>query len=420
MKKIILLFLVPLMGFAQYKNVEIATAKGICEPSISINCKDPANIVGGAVLNYVFYSQDSGKTWYTDTLKSTYGVWGDPCVVSDYAGNQYFFHLSDPTGTNWASEEILDRIVCQKTNDGGKTWDGGAYLGYNPPKDQDKQWVAVDPKTTNLYCTWTQFDKYGSKDTADHSNILFAMSADQGKNWSEPIRVNHIFGDCLDGDSTTEGAVPTVSPDGEIYVSWALSDKIYFNKSKDGIHWLNKDIVIARQPDGWDIDVPGIMRANGMPVTVCDRSNGPYRGTIYVNWVDKRRENYDVWFSRSSDRGKTWSKPQRINDDKGKADQFFTWMSCDPVTGYLYTVFYDRRNLEGVQTDVYLAFSKDGGRHWINEKISESPFSPDPTTFFGDYNNIDAFNGMVRPIWTRMDKEGKLSIWTALIELGNK
>ena len=282
--------------------------RGICEPSISINKKDPNNVTAGAILDKVFYSNDGGLTWTGDTLKSSYGVWGDPVLISDFEGNQYFFHLSDPTGKNWKSEEILDRIVCQKSTDGGKTWNDGSYMGLDHPKDQDKQWVAVDPNNNNLYTTWTQFDKYGSKDTAEKTNILFSMSTDRGESWSEAVQINELSGNCLDGDSTTEGAVPAVGPDGEVYVAWAFNEKIYFNSSLDGGKtWSKTNVEITDQPGGWDIDVPGLQRANGMPVTVCDVSNGPHRGTIYVNWVDDRKGHYDVWFSKSTDKGKSWS-----------------------------------------------------------------------------------------------------------------
>lgn len=425
MKRLLLLVLLPASLLAQnYPNVKIGESapmrRGICEPSISINKKDPANITAGAILNRVFYSNDSGKTWVGDTLKSTYGVWGDPVLISDYEGNQYYFHLSDPTGENWASEEILDRIVCQKSVDGGKTWNNGSYMGLDHPKDQDKQWVAVGPETNTLYCTWTQFDKYGSRDTADKSNILLSESSDFGETWSKAQRISQYQGNCLDGDSTTEGAVPTVGPDGQVYVAWAFNEKIYFDQINKNGEDLEEDIIVADQPGGWDIDVPGLMRANGMPVTVCDISSGPHRGTIYVNWVDNRDGNYDVWISKSMDQGKSWTEPKRINDDNSGRDQFFSWISCDPATGYLYTVFYDRRETKGLATDVYMAYSTDGGETWTNEKISEKSFTPNPQVFFGDYNHIDAYDGMVRPIWTRMEKGGGMSIWTALIKLGVK
>jgi hypothetical protein len=95
--------------------------------------------------------------------------------------------------------------------------------------------------------------------------------------------------------------------------------------------------------------------------------------------------------------------------------QFLSWMAVDQVTGIIYIIFYDRRHYDDEKTDVYLATSADGGITWKNEKISDEPFTPDSDTFFGDYTNIAAHAGVVRPIWTRMDN-GKPGVWTALID----
>jgi hypothetical protein len=78
-------------------------------------------------------------------------------------------------------------------------------------------------------------------------------------------------------------------------------------------------------------------------------------------------------------------------------------------------VFYDRRNYSDSRTDVYLATSHDRGETFVNTRISQTPFTPNAGTFFGDYSNISAHRGVVRPIWTRLDNTA-LSIWTALID----
>ena len=165
-----------------------------------------------------------------------------------------------------------------------------------------------------------------------------------------------------------------------------------------------------------------------MPVTMVDHSDGPYRGRIYINWTDVRNgeADHDVFVTWSDDRGETWSAPMRVNDDPAGAQQFFTWMTVDPVTGFIHVVFYDRRaahadhpntgDLRRRDTDVYLATSEDGGETWTNWCISEESFRPGAKgIFFGDYNNIVAYDGKVRPIWTREDR-GILSVWTAIIE----
>lgn len=154
-----------------------------------------------------------------------------------------------------------------------------------------------------------------------------------------------------------------------------------------------------------------------MPVTACDRSKSPYRGTIYINYCDQSNgtDDTDVWLVKSSDGGSSWSIPVRVNDDQPGRHQFFTWMALDQTTGALYFVFYDRRNYDDLQTDVYLAYSFDGGTTFKNVKLSEKSFIPSTSYFLGDYNNISAHDGVIRPVWTRLDGS-QTSILTALID----
>jgi len=422
----ILLFPILVLG-QDYENIlitdESGSNTGPCEPSIAIDPTNPDRVVAASVLNGYHYSTDGGRSWTTGILESSYGVWGDPVVLADWKGNFYYFHLSDPSGLNWRSDDILDRIVCQRSLDGGKTWSDGSFMGLNPPKDQDKEWATADRSSGNLYCTWTQFDRYGSKSFSEHkSNVMFSKSTDQGLSWSEAARINQYSGNCMDGDSTTEGASPCVGPKGEVYVAWSFDEKIYFDRSLDkGETWMEDDKVIAVQPEGWNVNIKGLGRANGMPFIACDLSKSEYRGSLYVNWIDHRNgsDDPDVFISYSRDKGLTWSDPIRVNDDDAGHEQFFTNMEVDPVTGYIYVLFYDRRDHNRYGTDVYLALSRDGGVSFENIRISESSFELKGRVFFGDYSDIAAYNGQVRPIWTRLD-DGKLSVWTALIEIDKK
>lgn len=410
--------------FVNFPNIRIDSsagpfATGPCEPSIAISPVDSNIVVAGAILDKVYYSSNGGITWKKKTLSSPYGVYGDPMLLADNKGDFYYAHLSDPKGSQGSDPTWLDRIVIQKSTDKGATWSQGTYAGLHHPKDQDKHWLAVDPRDNSLVMTWTEFDKYDSKDPKDKSRILFARSNDGGKTWSSEANLSQLEGDCLDDDNTTEGAVPAIGPKGEIYVAWSYANKIYFDRSLDaGKTWLATDKVVADQPGGWTFDIPGIFRANGLPITATDLSNGPNRGTIYVNWCDQRNgtNDTDVWIAKSTDGGNSWSAPTRVNNDGAGHQQFFTWLAVDPVTGYLYVVFYDRRNHSDDNTDVYLAYSKDGGKTFVNAKISQSPFLPTKTIFFGDYNHLSVYNGRVRPIWTRL-QNGNLSVWTALVRL---
>jgi len=413
-------------GFSQssYKNVLIYEQSALgyapCEPSIAISKSDPAYMVGGAVLKYVFISSDSGKTWKADKMKSRHGVYGDPCLLSDNSGKFYYFHLSDPSGRGWASPKLLDRIVCQYSTSNGKRWSRGSSIGFNHPKDQDKEWVCYDPINDRLIATWTQFDTYNDASPSCESNILLSTSK-TGKQWSEAATLSTVPGNCIDDSRTAEGATSDVDNEGNIYTAWSMNGKIrvvigYTDRASGQITGYSDEIVAVESLADWDFNIPGLGRANGMPIIKCDRSNGSNRGTLYINWADQRNgtDDTDIWMIKSTDKGVSWSLPTRVNDDASGKHQFFTWMDLDQSTGYIYTIFYDRRNYSDNQTDVYLAVSRDGGNSFQNERISQKPFTAPGFGFFGDYNNISVVNGVVRPIWTHYEN-GKQSIWTALI-----
>ncbi len=406
---------------AQFKNILLDSTINKSgyyptEPSIAINRKNPNNVVAGTSVDNVYKSDDGGATFQKSRLRSPHGIWGNPTVVSDFSGNFYYFHLSDPTGKNWESDETLDRIVGQKSKDGGSSWDAGESIGLNPPKDQSKQWAVSDRKG-NLYVSWTEFDQYGGSDPNCTSKIMFSKSPN-GSRWSKPIVLSQIPGDCSDDDQTTEGAVPAVTNDGKVFVAWANQGIIFLDRSFDGGDtWLTNDIAVAEQAGGWKMDIPGMQRAVGKPILACDNTTkSNFSGALYLVWADTRNgeDNADIWFTRSVNYGDNWTHPMLIHSDRSEKHQFMPWLTVDPTNGYIYVVYYDRRDHEDNQTDVYLSYSVDNGVNFKDVKISEQPFIPHEDIFFGDYINITAYKGKIIPIWTRIDG-GKTSIWMAVI-----
>jgi hypothetical protein len=191
--------------------------------------------------------------------------------------------------------------------------------------------------------------------------------------------------------------MPAVGPKGEVYVVWAGPEGLIFKKSLNGGDTFSKEKLISKMPGGWDSPAPGVPRHNGMPVTMVDLSNGPSRGTIYVNWIDKRHGDLDVFLTMSRDGGETWTEPTRVNDDaKGNGkDQLFTWMALDPADGSINIVFYDRRDLKDTMTGLTLARSVDGGKSFVNYRIDQEPFTCLKDVFMGDYIGISAMAGKV-------------------------
>ncbi|MCH2230585.1 MAG: glycoside hydrolase [Crocinitomicaceae bacterium] len=407
------------LGQSYFESVQLPLPKDAIypysqiEPSIAIDPNNPKHMAAGSVLSDFYYSTNGGKKWKSKTLYSKYGVYGDPVLMFDNNSRLYYFHLS-----NYLEATHLDRIVCQSTPKVCKKFNEGTFPKPNGSKVQDKHWTVLNEANNEIYMTWTQFDAYDSKDPMDTSIIVFSKSADQGQTWSDPLRISKFGGDCLDGDNTVEGAVPAVGVNGEIYVTWTGPKGLVFQKSLDGGEtWLEEEVQIQQQYGGWDLSIPGIYRANGLPILKCDLSNGPNRGTLYLNWCDQKsgENDTDSWLMKSTDGGETWSDRIKVNQDGEGKHQFFTWISVDQSTGYLYFVYYDRRNYNDTQTDVYITASRDGGETFVDTRISQSPFTPNPNLFFGDYLNIDAVDGIIRPIWPRMD-DGKFTLWISLIE----
>ncbi len=403
--------------YSQYQNIRVDGPNSWYpeEVTIAINPVNPDVLAAGANIDHFYFSSDAGNSWGESILVSnTLGVWGDPVVLFDSLGNLYYSHLSNPVSGWW-----IDRIVVQKSTDNGQTWNDGVGIGWNVyPQAQDKEWLAVDltqsPYRGTIYVTWTEFDDYGSSNPNDSSRIRFSKSTDEGITWSNAITISDVSGNCVDDDLTTEGAVPCIGPNGEIYVSWAGPLGLVFDKSTDGGTTWGNDVFVTAIPGGWAFDVSGISRCNGLPITMCDISSSPYRGDIYIVWSDQRNgtTNTDIFIVKSTDAGATWSQPLKVNDDNTTRHQFFVWSAVDQSTGHLWFVFYDRRNTSGVDTDVFVAKSTDGGATFENFKVSASPFTPTASIFFGDYTNIAAWNGKIYPIWMRLHNS-QLSVWTA-------
>ncbi|MGF1636023.1 MAG: glycosyl hydrolase [Cyclobacteriaceae bacterium] len=417
---LVLLF-IPFLTSAQYQNVRIEKGKGDfyspCEPVIAIDPMNPDKMVAGAMIDRVYFSKNGGQKWRSSKLKSSHGVFGDPFVLSDGEAF-YYFHLSDPEKTGWSGKSVLDRIVSQKSTN-GKSWNSGSYIGYANGKQHDSPAGYFDAYSGNIYLTWTQYDKYGSVNPADRTHVMFTYSDNRGRSWQPPMRISEIDGNCLGDAGTISSSMPTVGPDGTLYVSWLLNDKIFLDRSNDGgMSWLRSDRIVIDVPGGSKFEIPGFGKVSSTPIIECDRTDGIHSGNLYLCWSDQRNGDFDadVWLVRSLDGGDTWSTPTRVNNDAPGNHQFFSSMAVDQATGTIYVVFYDRRNHDDWLTDVYLAVSTDGGQTFSNEMISASPFETDPDIFFGDRIKVAAHGGKVRPVWTRVD-DRILSIWTALINI---
>ncbi len=415
MKTLIYLFILFLISYntlvAQHQNVIIGNSVAWAlptEPSVVINPANTDAIMVGAMSNSYYTSNNGGISWSHGFLQSAWGVQADPCVLVDNSGRYYYLHLPN----------VIERVVCHRKENLLAPWTQETSVAYNGTHDVDKEWASYDPVFDRIYLSWTYFDEWGSSNPNDSSCIYMSWSENGGDTWHEPVRISDEKGNAQGGPYSMHGSYPTTGPDGEVYVTWWGPDGLMFDRSIDqGFTWLTQDINITNEHINWIYSIPGLDLGVSFPVISCDRSGGTNNGTIYICWADKRNgaNDTDVFLVKSTDGGINWSDPIRVNDDPAGSHQFFPFITVDQVTGKVWLVFFDRRNYSDTNTDVYMAVSEDGGENFTNFKVSDTPFIPYSSVFFGHYIALDAVNDKVFPVWNRMD-EGASTLMGALVD----
>lgn len=384
------------------------------EPSIAVNPKNPDQVVAAFQPATVVYSTDAMQSFKVADLPPVPG-WrggGDVSVTFDNNGRAYLCTLHfDKLGSvsYWAHGAGRNGIFVRRSEDGGKTWEKDAatvkaYQGNEPDiqwEDMPRIFADNQPHSSyvgNLYVGWIEWQ-------LDQSIILFARSTDHGKTFSQPMRISTHAGLPRDDNGALVGFVGVVGADGAIYAIWNDGSTIAFTESHDGGKTFSPSrsvIDVAPPYFGGAGGIPGIPRVMGFPQIGVDTSEGTRRGTLYVTWSDYRNGDVDAFISKSSDHGRTWSAAARVNSDPihDGIDQFFQWMTVDPVNGDIYVQFYDRRDdPANRKTGFTLARSNDGGNTFANYRWSETSFET-AQAFLGDYTWLAAYNGKVYGIWT--------------------
>src|SRR5215831_14684377 len=384
------------------------------EPSIAVNPNDTNQVVAAFQPATIAYSTDGGQTFALADLSPVEGwrTGGDVSVTFDdkgyaYLGSLHFDKLG--SASYWAHGAGRNGIFVRRSLDGGKTWEKDAttvkaYQGNEPDiqwEDMPRLFADTQPKSRfrgNVYAGWIEWQ-------LDKSIILFARSTDGGKSFSQPLRISTHAGLPRDDNGGLVGFVGVVDADGVIYAIWNDGLTITFTRSRDGGKTFEPSrVAVEVGPPyfGGAGGIPGVSRAMGFPQIGVDARQG--KGALYLVWSDFRNGDVDVFSVASNDHGRTWSKPVRVNSDPihDGIDQFFQWMTVDPVTGDVYVQFYDRRDdPANRKTGFTLARSNDGGKTFANYAWEDTPFEATrQPAFLGDYTGLTAYKVKVYGIWT--------------------
>jgi uncharacterized repeat protein (TIGR01451 family) len=331
----------------------------------------------GAGLSGYARSVDLGLNW-TDLGTLGAGNRGDPVIVVHQAsGTFYYAEIATIAGGNAIG-------VARSTDD---CVNFGAPVDASPNTSplaattlSDKPWIAVDntggARDGDVYVCWTRFIDNNADGQADTSELRFSRSTDGGATYTNE--------QVLAPQGTNPfGCSVGVGPNGEVYVSWAdragaTANDIRFRASVDGgaTFGANTQVSTGNRHPGVDrivmCDVNrrtlnGNIRMLHQSWLAVDATGGPFDGNIYAVWASDPvdvmggSDHSDVFFSRSTDGGATWSAPLQLGGGT-LTDQFEPFVAVAGA-GAVSVAWYDRRNdlANNLNVDVYKAFSSDGG-----------------------------------------------------------
>jgi PKD repeat protein len=390
-----------------------------------LNSNNSTSWSGGSVgtlygANY-FQSADGGTTWGGSYQGAGGANSGDPTTAIGLNGREYVNFISNAYGQGIAY------------SDNGTTW-STATVAPNPGSMADKNHMWIDNSPTspyegNLYVAWTDF---GGVNDAD---IVTARSSNDGVTWSGLQNLSSAVA----AGSHNQGVNIQTGPNGEVYICWAIYDgwptdetAIGFAKSTNGGVSYTAGTRIKTGLKGIRTSGSGGKnhRVNSFPSMAVDISGGANNGNLYIVWTNigtpgvNTGTNRSVYMIRSTNGGTTWSAAIKVNQNAfvdGKS-AYFPWISCDPETGVLSTVFYDDRNVTSTQNEIFSAYSLDAGTTWTDFKVGDFAFTPTPisglaSSYMGDYLGITSKGGKVYPCWTEY-RGGLFMTYVSPYELG--
>jgi predicted neuraminidase len=320
-------------------------------------------------------STDDGVTWTAPAALNTNAATdsGHDLVAqltTDGLGNWVAVWASDDSlgdtiGTDW------DILVARSTDDGA-TWTAPAALNTNAASDSgdDFAWIAFGPQVTtdgqgSWVAVWHSDDSLGGTLSA-YRDIFFSRSSDAGATWTAPAALNSNAAMDSGNDNS-----PQVTTDGA--GNWVAAWDSYFSLGPDA------DIVVSRSTDAgatWTA-------AAALNTNAAMDSGNDSRLEVTTdgagNWVavwesqdwlgDTIGTDADIFVSRSTDAGATWTAPVPLNTNAAtdsEAADTRPLVTTDSVGNWV-AVWVSNNSLGdtiGTDWDILVARSTDDGATW--------------------------------------------------------
>jgi hypothetical protein len=396
------------------------------EPQLAIDPANSNHLVGawqqdrwsngGAHGLVAGFSFDGGRTWDESSLPFSQCA---GAAAAPYERASDIWVSIGPDGTVYANAISFDgstnrnAVTSATSSDGGVTWENLSVLSPQTTAQlfDDKNSITADPVHKGVaYQVWDTLILATDKpDDNPHTQAYtgptyFAMTGDFGKTWSTP----RVIVDTKNRQQTI-GNVILVDPRTDTLYDFmdlilppnpppALLDNfnVAFVKSTDGGATWSAPQVISKlgtvtvtDPNNVDPVTGGAARIRTGDI-IPEAGIDPGSGQLYVVWQDARFSNGahdDVAISTSSDGGKTWSTPKRVDTPNGQpAFTATVAVASDHTVGVTYYQF-EPTSLGSEPTDYFIKKVSPTDVSSTNAKSVETALAMKVT---GPFNMLDA------------------------------
>ncbi len=374
------------------------------EPEIAINPHNNLNAIatfkdwrGGFKQIYIATTFDGGATWINQLPPAL----PYPNITNESDGVSVFGSDGIAYVSVLAYGGSAEGVYVTKSTNGGATWSNVVAAWVGGQGNADKDWLTIDTNPTSpyynrLYATWTNLGQ-----GAFNTNY----STDGGATWSTP----HNLG------GPTWVSIPLVLPNGDVLVTMYGETNSNITEAKStngGVSWSAQSSAVAiTNVFCWITCTRGSNQQNWRMSTMQAAAVDHNSGNIYMVWLDGRNDpanGWDIYYSRSTDEGTTWSTPTRLNDDPTghMIDQVLPTVAVAP-DGTVHVAWMDKRDdPNNVLMNLYYTYSTDQGVTWqpdVRLSTASSDYNigipTDSNQAASDYIGIAAITDTVWITW---------------------
>lgn len=385
-----------------------APSRTYLAPYLSVDPANPRHIFASAVdaasrTCHTFRSYDGGTSWrLLDATPSPpnfpycfYIAWMAAETPLAWGRDHSLYYALSGWGDEDGGQRFDKTVLLATSTNNGDSWNhsivrNARVLQGNDVENNLVTSLAVDTHTGSKDIVYVGWQTRYPNVSGQPQRVHVASSTDGGLTFSDPVDVSSFYKKTVKDAAGKEYPIANffgdpqmaVADDGTLYV-------LYPGGTPGGFaNAAPTPLLLGRSTDRgktWEVDeaTPPGNYPEGVQMLKWSPEGGK-QGTLHAVYEDKPdqpagRADRDIYHVRSTDGGRTWSKPTKLNDDQDPGAlhlQVTPNLDVSP-DGRVTAAWWDFRDDTGAFTnDVYATWSDDDGATWSkNVKVTDQPIN---------------------------------------------